>query len=160
MAIAYNLDMATSFTKEQVADEVLDSGRNIGIFDTSVQVEQLLEKGALASLGTWIRVYEPRIRPWNPVAADFGFTPTVSIVFRLNKEDRMSEQEDDMIRLVSRLLDRVPGDLLLHWDYEHIWLLRRNNDLSVSEDPDLWPPQRLTLLAQPYHRASHHFSEE
>lgn len=160
MAIAYDLDIATPLTVEQVAREVLDAGQAVGLFDASVSAERILDEGSLTSpIGTWIRVYEPRIRPWNPVVTDFGFTPTASVVFRLNKEDRMPEQEDDMIRLTSRLLDRVPGDLVLHWDYEHIWLLRRAGDLSVSEDPYLWPQHRRALLTQPYRRLTHTFSE-
>lgn len=45
-----------------------------------------------------------------------------------------------MIRLVSGLLDRVPGDAVLHSGFEDIWLLRRSGDVSVSEQADPWPP--------------------
>jgi hypothetical protein len=50
-----------------------------------------------------------------------------------------------MIRLVSDLLDRIPGDAVLHFQYEQIWLLRRNDELSLNERSDIWPPQRLAL---------------
>ncbi|HKS44277.1 MAG TPA: SitI3 family protein [Amycolatopsis sp.] len=49
--------------------------------------------------------------------------------------------EDDMIRLISRLLDQIPGDVVLHSSFEHIWLLRRDGELSVSEQEDIWPPE-------------------
>ncbi len=71
---------------------------------------------------------------------DLGFSPTVSVVFRLDKQGEIADQQDDMIRLISGVLDRVPGDAVLHKDLEQIWLLRRGGDLSVSEQDDLWPP--------------------
>ncbi len=103
---------------------------------------------------------ESRPQPWNVVITDLGFIPTVLVVFRLSKENGATPQQDDMIRLVSGLLDRVPGDAVLHLDYEHIWLLRRGGDLSLSERSDIWPPHRLAALSQRYRRATHTFSEE
>jgi hypothetical protein len=94
------------------------------------------------------------------VITDLGFTPTVSVVLRLDKHDKISEQQDDMIRLTSALLDRVPGDVVLHSSFEHIWLLRRGDELSVREQEDVWPQQRLALLTRPYRRATHTFSGE
>src|SRR2546425_7059226 len=107
MAISYNLDIATQSSAAQVARELHGAARTIGRFDASVTPEQILDEGAVTGLGTWIRVYEPSPRPWNPVIADLGFTPTVSVVFRMDTLGEVSDQQDDMIRLVSRLLDRV-----------------------------------------------------
>lgn len=157
MAISYTLDMATSSPTAQVARELLDAARTIGLFDASVIPEQVLNEGAVTGLGTWIRVYEPRPEPWDSVITDLGFTPTVSVAFRLDKEGEISDQQDDMIRLVSGLLDRVPGDAVLT-GFEQIWLLRRGGDLSVSEQADFWPPRRLAALSQRYRRATHLFS--
>lgn len=160
MAISYDLDMATLSPVAQVGRELHDAARAIGLFDASVTPEQVLNEGAVTGLGTWIRVYEPDSRPWDPVITNFGFTPTVSVVFRLDKESEISDQEDDMIRLVSDLLERVPGDAVLNRAYEQIWLLRRSGDLSVSERTDIWPPHRLAALSQHYRRATYTFAEE
>jgi hypothetical protein len=92
------------------------------------------------------------------VAEDLGFVPTVRVAFRLGKVTDMSAQQDDMIRLVSGLLDRVPGDAVLHYEYEYIWLLRRDGELSLNERSDIWPPQRLAAVHQPYRRATYAFS--
>lgn len=91
---------------------------------------------------------------------DLGFTPTVWVVFRLDKFTDIGHQQDDMVRLVSGLLDRVDGDVVLHRDYEYIWLLRRGGVLSLSEEVDLWPRHRLATVSQPYHRATFAFSED
>ncbi len=159
MAISYDLDMATPLTAAQVARELYDAAQSIGLFDVSITAERVLNEGAVTGLGTWIRVYEPRPQPWNSVITDLGFTPTASVAFRLNKEGDISHQQDDMIRLVSGLLDRVDGDAVLQ-GLDNIWLLRRGDDLSVSERADLWPPHRLAALSRPYRRATHTFSEK
>jgi hypothetical protein len=160
MAISYNLDMATPSPASQVARELRDAAWAIGLFDASVTPEQVLDEGAATGLGTRIVVYEPRPRPWNAVITDLGFTPVVSVGFVLYTESKISDQQDDMIRLISSLLDRVSGDAVLHKDFEQIWLLRRGTDLSVSEQADLWPAHRLAALSQHYRRATHTFSEE
>src|SRR5438067_12663831 len=110
MAIEYDLEMATPTPAAQVARDLLDAARTIGMFDTSVGPEDLLADGALTRFRTWVKVYEPNPPPWHAVTSDLGFTPTVSVGFRFDKFTDMSEQDDDMVRLVSGLLDRVPGD--------------------------------------------------
>lgn len=158
VAISYDLDMATPLPAAHVARELHDAAQSIGLFDASVTLEQVLNEGAATELGTWIRVYESKPRPWNAVITDLGFTPAVSVVFRLDKEGEISDQQDEMIRLVSSVLDRVPGDAVLHKDLEQIWLLRRSGDLNVSEQADLWPPHRLSALSHHYRRATLAFS--
>src|SRR5207248_1689341 len=115
--------------------------------------------GLSTRLGTWIQVYDPSPEPWQPVVTDLGITPTVAAGFRLDKEQDISEQQDDMVQLASRLLGRVPGDAVLS-GLDHIWLLRRNGDLTVSERDDIWPLERLAALTQPFRRATHTFSSE
>jgi hypothetical protein len=161
MAISYDLDMATPMPVAQVARELADAVRTSGLSEAEAPVapEHLLGEGAITALGTWLQVYDPRPEPWEPVITDLGITPTASAGFRLNKEGDLPGQQDDMIRLVCRLLDRVPGDAVLA-NVDRIWLLRRNGDLSVSDDPDLWPPQRLAAVPQPYRRRPLKFSEE
>ena len=161
MAISYGLAMATSTPVAQVARELNDAAQAVGLFDASVTPGRVFDEGVVTGRGTWIRVSEVRPQPWiSVITTDLGFTPTVSVTFRLDKFRESSDQQDDMIRLVAGLLDRVPGDAVLHFEYEVIWLLRRSGDLSLNERDDLWPPQRLTGLSQPYRRATHTFSEE
>ena len=92
------------------------------------------------------------------MAEDLGFSPTVDVGFRMDKFTDMSAQKDDMIRLVSTMLDRVPGDAVLHFQYEQVWLLRHNGEVTLSEEDDIWPPQRLAAVHQPYRRATHAFN--
>src|SRR5436309_1731532 len=147
MAVSYDLEMATALSPDQVARELLDAARLLGLFDASVTAEQILRDGAVTPLRTWIRIYERRPAAWAPVVTDLGITPTVAAGFGLYKHDKIPEQQDDMIRLVAALLERIPGDALLS-GMDTIWLLRRNGDLTANEQDDSWPPHRLALLPQ------------
>ena len=158
MAISYSLEMATPLPATQVAGELLEIAETLGLFEVTVTREMFLGQGARTRLGMWITVRATNPGPHEPVTEDLGFAPTVRLGFRLEKFTDMSTQKDDMIRLVSGLLDRVPGDAVLHFQYEHVWLLRQNGELSLSETDDIWPPQRLAAVHQPYRRATHAFS--
>jgi len=160
MAISYDLEYATDSPAAEVAAQLAEVGKGIGVFDATVDPELLLDPGANTRHGTWIRVTE--VRPpqsWHPVVADLGFTPTVSTVFRMAKNVEVSEQQDDMLRLVLALLERIDGDAVLHYQYESIWLLRKNGELSLSGNDDLWRPHRIHLVTQPYRRETHRFED-
>ena len=55
--------------------------------------------------------------------------------------------------LIAGLLDRIPGDALLHRDLESAWLVRKDGDLILDESDEAWPQQRLAALGPPYRRA-------
>ena len=119
----------------------------------------IADEGATTGSGLWVSVLEANPWRWDPVVQDLGFTPTVRAAFRLDKVTDTIEQTDDPIGLVAGLLDRVPGDAVLHLGYEVIWLLRRKGDLSLNERDDLWQPQRLAAVQHPYRRVTYAFSE-
>lgn len=159
MAISYDLEMATSSSPEQVARELLTVGRPLELFDASVTPEQVFRDGAVTPLRTWVRVYERRSAPWAPIVTDFGITPTVAIGFSLYKHDKIPEQQDDMVRLVSGLLGRIAGDAVFS-GMDVIWLMRRKGELTLNERDDIWPTHRLAAVHQAYRRETQSFSEE
>src|SRR4051812_46751452 len=108
MAISYDLEMATPSSLEQVARALLDIGRPLAFFEGSVTPDQVSRDGAVTPLRTWVRVYERNPAPWSPLVTDFGISPTVAIGFSIYKHDRISEQQDDLVRLAAGLLDSVP----------------------------------------------------
>jgi hypothetical protein len=153
MAISYHLNYATQLSATEVAAQVVALGRKSGVFDAAVTAERLLGDGAATRLGMWMRVAASASpQPWDPIVTDLGFTPTVVVVFRLGNGVEASDQQDDMVRLVATLLQRIDGDAVLHFQYEEVWLLRTSGELTLSEDNDLWRPQRLALMTQPYRR--------
>jgi hypothetical protein len=155
MAIEYDLDCATGLSANEVATQLEEVGRATGVFDASVTSERLMA-GVGTRLGTWITVVTPRPpQPWHPIVVDLGFAPTVDVAFRMAKGVEVADQQDDMIRLVAPLLRRVGGDAVLHFQLEQVWLLRKNGELSLNEDDDLWRPQRLSLVTQSCRRETH-----
>ncbi|MGW3181586.1 SitI3 family protein [Kitasatospora sp. NPDC001119] len=127
----------------------------------SETVDTLVAPGALTAYGTWIRVTQRRPIAWgDPQIGGRVFTPTVSIDFRLGKNADLSGQQDDMVRLADALLARVPGDAVLHLDYEDVWMVRQDGQLSLSESSDVWPPNRLAAVSGPYRRHTHEFVYE
>ncbi|WIY04575.1 SitI3 family protein [Amycolatopsis mongoliensis] len=151
MALSYDLEVATSSSLEQVARELLDIGRPLELFDASVTPEQLFRDGAVTPLRTWTRVYERNPATWAPIVTDFGITPTVAVGFSLYKHDKIPEQQDDMIRLVSGLVDRIAGDAVFS-GMDVIWLMRRRGELTLNERDDIWPEHRLAAVRQAYRR--------
>jgi hypothetical protein len=163
MAIEYDLDIATGSSVAEVAARLAEAGRASGVFDTSVTPEQLMARGtfALTRLGTTVSVLPQSVpHPWNPVVAGLGFAPTVGVGFRMAKDAEVSDQQDDMVRLVAPLLEDIEGDAVLHFQYEVIWLLRRNGELSLNERDDIWPPRRLALMTRPFRRETHRMDSE
>ena len=58
MAISYDLEMATASAMTRFAGEPRAAGQSIGLFGTSVTVEQPLSDGLTTRLGTWLQVYD------------------------------------------------------------------------------------------------------
>lgn len=154
MAISYSLELATQSSAEQVARELHAFADVLG----EPTADHGLLDGTATRHGTWIRVVKHNPPEWHAVVTDLGFTPEVMVVFRLDKDSDSGPQQDDMIRVVSGLLNHVSGDAVLHFQLEIIWLLRRDGELTLNERDDLWPPERLALLSQPYRRATYSFS--
>jgi hypothetical protein len=153
VSVSHSFSMSTPSPVEEIAREVDDLARSIDLFDAPVTPERLLdEDGVLTRRGMWIRVLKTNPRPYDPLITDLGITPTVRVAFMLDKTTSLSEQEDDIIHLVALLLDRVPGDAVLQYHYEIIWLLRHGDDLTLNdrEEKVMWPQHRLSHLRQPF----------
>jgi hypothetical protein len=158
MAIEYYLVLGTPRSVRQVADELRDTAGHLDLLDPTVTADEMLASKK-ARNGTILTVSDSTPKqPWDLVRDELGFTPTVSVGFRLDKFRSLTDQEDDIVRITSALLDRIPADAVLLREYEQIWLLRRDGELSLNERTDIWPPHRLALITQPYQRATHAFS--
>ncbi|MGW3046309.1 SitI3 family protein [Kitasatospora sp. NPDC001159] len=163
MAISYSFDLVTPLSPDEVATKLEAVARGLQLSNASTDADKLLGDGSQTLNGTRIRVTPKSPAPWgDPLVGGRVFTPTVSVMFRLDKMANISGQQDDVVRLAVGLLSHIPGDAVLHYDFEEIWLMRRDGELSLSERSDLWPQHRLALLSLPYRRQTQEFdfSEE
>jgi hypothetical protein len=153
--------MATGARPQDVAESLVEVGGEWGIINTPTDGETLLGDGAVTRSGTWIRVVQAARLHWDPIVETFGFAPSVSIIFEMDKTTGYRPQEYDMIRLVSELLTRIPGDAVLNFQDgdDDIWLVRINGSVTLSDKDDIWPDERLGLMVQPYIRRRLAWSE-
>jgi hypothetical protein len=140
VSITYNLELGAPVAPSAVVSVLVES--------TAVE-EHTGAKGSLRG-GGWFNVDVAEYDPPDPVEERFGFSPTIDVYFGLNKFGDFEAQETDVLRLTLGVLARIPGDALLHYEHEDVWLLRRGGRLTVNDS--LWKPQQLTLLPQPYER--------
>lgn len=160
MAISHSFGIATPLPPARIAQELRDIGGGAGLLDAAVTSASLLGEGAVTVGGTYLRVVETRPQPWSPLVTDLRVTPSVGVAFRLGKHADLARQEDDVVRLACGLLRRIPGDAVLQYHFETVWLLRRGGDLSLNERDDLWSPRRLGEVPEPFRRATHAFADD
>ncbi|WP_443078959.1 SitI3 family protein [Streptomyces sp. NBC_01497] len=79
--------------------------------------------------------------PWSP--------PTVSASFRLDKFTDVTSQQDDLVRAVDVLLAMAPGDALLEYQSQNIWLLHRSTCRSPARRALLTTHFLLKLVTHP-----------
>jgi hypothetical protein len=148
MSITYELDLGGATTPKAVLTTIVEVGAGI--------VTENDATGGSMRGGGWFSVDAAEYDPPDPVENEFGFAPTVEVVFGLSKAGDFDSQETDVLRLVLGVLNRIPGDALLHYQYSEVWLHRSGGRLTVNDG--LWKPQRLTLLPQPYESRTMAFS--
>jgi hypothetical protein len=59
IAIEYHFEMAAILPAAQVAGELHEVGKTLGLFDPAATPELILSDGLLTGLGMWIRVVSP-----------------------------------------------------------------------------------------------------
>nr|CTQ92314.1 hypothetical protein [Kibdelosporangium sp. MJ126-NF4] len=86
--------------------------------------------------------------PPDPIEDQFGFAPTVEIYFEIKKFADFDAQETDVLGLSLGVLDRIPGDALLNYQFIELWMLRKDGKLTINDE--LWKPKYRALIKQPY----------
>lgn len=108
--------------------------------------------GTVTANGTHLLVVDVDPPRWHTIPAVLDFTPNVRVHFRLDKFEDLGVQQDDVVRLALGLLDADSGDAVLHRELEAGWFIRRAGALALSDRTDLWTPERLAWVTQPYIR--------
>lgn len=158
MALCYTLTLASPLTADEVSRELLAIAQEHGLLGASVPADGLSRDGESTVHGTWLCVLDEETSEDDPVT-DLGISPGASVFFRYEK-DGYETQDDDLIRVVASLLRRFAEDVVLHFQYDSIWLLRRDGELLVSDATEEWTPSRLALLPEPFRYAALEFPSD
>lgn len=161
MAVDYDLDLSAPNTADGMATALLGLARRGGLLPPETDVAALLGDGVTLRAGMYCRVTSAgREQPWPPpTEEDFGVVTTCWAMFRLDAFRDVKAQQDEMVWLASGLLATLPGDVVLHFQSEVAWLVRREGKLVVSDRGDIWTAERLAMLPTPYERGHLAFSD-
>lgn len=160
MTTIYQLEIsAPASSADDMARTVRDAATGIAEdFDPA----HLLHGTVTLRSGLWLSVTpvdeEDPDQP-DQIATDFGIHRTVSVGLQLNGAKDPQPQMRDLLALVFAILARVPGDALLHLEYEEAWLLRRSGRLVFNAAEDVWHPDLLAMVPRPDERALLEFSD-
>lgn len=97
--------------------------------------------------GLQVRIHEIPVGDWT-VAEDVGIEPRSVVRFVLTKHKDLNAQQVNVLRVALCLLAAVPGDAVLLFNGETVWLLRRPDQLILHSQ--LWNEERLALVPGPY----------
>jgi hypothetical protein len=109
--------------------------------------------------GVMVDVSTPLRRGPDQFTTDFGLERAARVELQVDGSRDFAPQLHDVLAVTAGVLDRVPGDAVLHFEYDVVWLLRRDGRLYLNQDDDLWRPDRVALITPPYERAPLAFSD-
>lgn len=147
MALEYGLYIQTDLHPKQ-ALKLMFTG--VGI---DVRIEKSKKRGVFLSTdasGLITDAYCFKDNDTSHIAADLGISAAMLIMFRLNKFTDLEAQKKVLIRLTIELLRQVEGDAVLLFNGEVVWLLRKQGELILNSDMNLWRPDALVLVTLPY----------
>ncbi|OLF13966.1 hypothetical protein BLA60_01955 [Actinophytocola xinjiangensis] len=82
----------------------------------------------------------------DPVERTFGIVGVLDVLFRFDRDSDSTAQRLDMMRLVVAVLADVPGDAVLEFAGEIVWLVRQGGLLRITSAEGYWTPELRALL--------------
>lgn len=160
MALEHSLYLAAPQPAGEVAAIVLRDAQQASIIPSGVGVEELLQGGVTLESGLLVLVLPRPPLPFeDPMVTELGIAASTYIHFRLYTSGDRDLQVDQMLWITMATLIRLPGDAVLTFQLEPIWLLRRGGELTLSDDEQFWTPERLELVTVPYTRKAMRFPD-
>ncbi|CAA9232886.1 MAG: hypothetical protein AVDCRST_MAG50-1270 [uncultured Acidimicrobiales bacterium] len=159
MATEHLMYLAAPGPAEEVAATVLRDGQEGGLIASEVTVASVMGEGINLGSGLRVRISHVQPDPKDPVVADMQIVPNTLFYFRLHNLEDRERQTDEVVWLALDALIRFPGDAVLTFQLEVIWLLRRGDQLWLHTEPNFWTPERLQMVPMPYLQAAMHFPD-
>ncbi|MFD4354917.1 SitI3 family protein [Nocardia sp. NPDC058518] len=152
MALDYMVAVATDRSVSEIATLVNSICLSGDISGQTIATS--LIDGVSVRRGLYIRVSAARSPAWgDPIEEQFGFKPTVSIFFRLNKTESLDVQVTDVLFIATKLLAATSDDMGVYFlESGDVWAIRRAGSLEINSAPFMWTPERTEMLNQSYTR--------
>jgi hypothetical protein len=92
------------------------------------------------------------------VRTDFGVDSEAVVTLWVDRRAERDAQEAHVATIATGLVERIPDDLVLHRDYEVVYLVRRDGEVVVSE-ADSWWVDLIALVPPPYEKKQLTFTD-
>jgi hypothetical protein len=162
MSQIYYLELTEAATPiDQLARDLHAVAVAAGLLADDTPPEAFAESVVPLPGGVMVDVSTPLRRGPDQFTTDFGIERAARVEFQVDGSRDFAPQLHDVLAVTTGLLDRLAADAdaVLHFEYDVVWLLRRDGRLYLNEDDDLWRPDRVALITQPYERAPLAFSD-
>ena len=83
----------------------------------------------------------------------FGFKPTLIVWFVLDSLDDYEIGKTTLLKTVIRLLQEIPGDAVLLFNYESLVLQRIAGELIFNQTLQTWPRSEISEVTSQFHLA-------
>ena len=142
MALEYVLRIDSDFSVHQMAEIVAD------------RIDAKIEPDQLSRPGLTIHISPETERGYAVIKQAFGFSPTVRVVFRLDKFEHTESARKQLLSATLELLRRSQGNAVLLFNNEDVVLLRTHGRLILNDESGFWTSDHLSEIDLPYRMSS------
>ncbi len=107
----------------------------------------------LCSPGIWLRISRETEKNQTMMKSWFGFKPTLRVGFVLDSLDDYEIGKTTLLKTVIRLLQEIPGDAVLLFNYESLVLQRIAGELIFNQTLQTWSKSEISEVTSDFHMA-------
>jgi hypothetical protein len=134
-------------------DSTWDSVEVLGFLKESLNFQHEESENSLWSPGIWLRSSRETEKNQTMMQSWFGFKPTLRVGFVLNSLNDYEIGKTTLLKTVVRLLQEIPGDAVLLFNYESLVLQRIAGELIFNQTLQTWPNSEISAVTSQFHLA-------
>jgi hypothetical protein len=142
MSLDYELRIETHWEPEQVLEWLKDYVHFQPDSDNT-----LYNPGILLGVHRETEKNQMMMQSW------FGFKPTIIVWFVLDSLNDYEIGKTTLLKTVVRLLQEIPGDAVLLFNYESLVLQRIAGELIFNQTLQTWPNSEISAVTSQFHLA-------
>lgn len=154
MAHIHHLELTKEATPlDRLAEHVRATATRLNRLARVAEASDPADAVLILTSGLRVEVVRQSVSAEDPFMADFGMVRAATVDFTIDGRVDPDRQLDELLQMVFGLLEVVRGDAVLHYEYEEVWLVRRDGQLVLNDDDVMWPPEELARIDLPYQRS-------